>query len=170
VRESLTPGVFQIADPRVHEHVFAAYLMPVLSAPLPWPECQWREVLPEDVVDLVAWDVADPTRWLVARGVEPWLGRSAVETAQADDGPLTLHPTPLDWLRARGHGAVWLPGRAAAAGCDNLRAAVEGIPRLVCADHDHAALVDRALKTRRSLERPTVSYVASADSAKSAAA
>ena len=141
-------GIMQLADRRVQDDAFGAFVMPVLPAPLDWPRVELARADPTlPLADLVAWDMADPWRWLTARGAEPWLGRAAVEAARAEGGALTLHPHPLSWLRGGCRGAVWLPGRVSVAGVESLRAALDGVGRVICAGgHDHAEIVDKALR------------------------
>jgi len=61
-----------------------------------WPEWQ--------LFDLVAFKLENPTRWWRRLGVADILGNAASFTVE----PKTLHPTPLDWLRAGGTGLVVL--------------------------------------------------------------
>jgi len=63
-----------------------------------WDWQEWQ------LVDLVAFKLDDPTRWWRRLGVADILGNAPSFTVE----PKTLHPTPLDWLRAGGTGLVVL--------------------------------------------------------------
>jgi hypothetical protein len=71
--------------------------------PLSDPAC-----LDWDPGDLIAFRLADPSRWWVRTGAAPFLGFSAVEYAEHFRTPLRLWSSPLAWLRAAGDGAVIL--------------------------------------------------------------
>jgi hypothetical protein len=71
-----------------------------------------NDSLDDDIGDLVAWFPDNPSRWWCRLGAVPFLNFQAVERAAFFREPLTLHPTPLGWLRASGEGAVILDPRA----------------------------------------------------------
>lgn len=113
---------------RLHEMgVPAAYLMgeeqlglarvEVLGAGL-WQPCEaGREMLvipvddEEQMIDLVAFDPADPDAWCLRTGAAWTLGEAAVWRAMSEQSwglkehVLHLTPNPLEWLRAGGEGA-----------------------------------------------------------------
>jgi hypothetical protein len=57
-----------------------------------------------DIVDLVAFRLEEPERWALRIGSATWLG--SIEPQVFDPPPVFVHRTPLDWLRAGGHGLV----------------------------------------------------------------
>ena len=65
-----------------------------------------------DVTDLIAWHPANPANWRWRIGDEPFLGIDAFERCWPGDGPLQIHATPLDFLRAGGEGLVVLDWNA----------------------------------------------------------
>ena len=62
------------------------------------------------VIDLIAWRSLAPDAWLWRNGDGWALGIDAIETPSHwnGHGSITLHATPLDWLRAGGSGACIL--------------------------------------------------------------
>jgi hypothetical protein len=61
-----------------------------------------------EILDLVAWHPAEPTRWRLLRGDGEALGLRAIDLRQDRDGPLVCYETPLSWLRADGRGTCIL--------------------------------------------------------------
>jgi len=54
-----------------------------------------------DLIDLVAWRSADPSRWWSRTGLGWIIGHDGPLTGGwVDDDGLTMHSTPLDWLRS----------------------------------------------------------------------
>ncbi|ODP37383.1 hypothetical protein [Sphingomonas turrisvirgatae] len=60
------------------------------------------------LVDLVAWRSSQPQRWWTRRGLGWMLNADRCLASRWDAGFLTLHATPLDWLRSGGEGGVIL--------------------------------------------------------------
>ena len=58
-----------------------------------------------EMVDLISWRPADPATWHLRRGLAVILGEEQADRAALFDEPLTMHATPLAWLRAFGEGA-----------------------------------------------------------------
>jgi hypothetical protein len=69
------------------------------------------------IVDIVAFDPADPDFWALRTGNGWALGADAVTEAAShwDDKPLKMHATPFDWLRADGEGCCIIDGYSQAA-------------------------------------------------------
>ena len=57
-----------------------------------------------DIVDLVAFDLDHPTRWVLRTGAATWLG--AIEPQYLDPPPIIVHAHPLAWLRRECDGIV----------------------------------------------------------------
>ena len=95
---------------------------------------------PDDAqpIDMVAWHMAQPSRWWLRRGAGVLLGEIEVEHAVTYGEPLRVHRTPLGWLRAAGEGVVILDWGAAWFYLRDLRLAAE--------DHDHPAELQRRLQ------------------------
>jgi hypothetical protein len=62
----------------------------------------------EELVDLVAWRVGSPMRWGLVTGLGWLLNADACFASRWDGDRLSLHATPLDWLRADADGGVVL--------------------------------------------------------------
>ncbi len=60
----------------------------------------------EELVDLISWRPTDPTTWHLRLGHTVLLGAEQADRAAQFDEPLTMHATPLDWLRGFGEGAT----------------------------------------------------------------
>ena len=108
------------------------------------------------LIDLLAFDPKDPSRWYLRNGGERygvmWLGEWALDTAQglmlsdADKpGPLRLFRTPLSWLKGGCRGACLL-SPALEDKTLILREALRGTAQVICDDMAHAEAVDKALK------------------------
>lgn len=113
-----------------------AFLLPVFDGPTSggdYSRCPVR-----DVLDFVAWLAADPAQFWTLRG-ESWaLGADqAGIAAWADSGPLTVHQSPVAWLRA------------GCRGCCVLDWSSDGPSRLGRANHLIAANRDHAAKLKR---------------------
>lgn len=64
-------------------------------------------VMPDDdLIDLVAVDIANPERWRRRTGLGAVLGEA--NTVALFGEPLLVHPGPIDWLRAGGDGVAVL--------------------------------------------------------------
>lgn len=61
-----------------------------------------------ELIDIVAFDPERPAKFWRRTGAAVFLGWRAVEIADHYLEPLTLHPTPLHWLRHGCEGAVFL--------------------------------------------------------------
>ena len=61
-----------------------------------------------EVIDLCAWFPSNPNKWWMRTGCGPVLDLDAVERAAFFDKPLTIHRTPLDYLRSGCVGTVIL--------------------------------------------------------------
>ena len=62
------------------------------------------------IIDNIAWRTLAPDAWLLRTGDGWVLGEDLITSPSLWDGfrEITLHATPLDWLRAAGEGAVVL--------------------------------------------------------------
>lgn len=63
-----------------------------------------------ELIDLVAISGRNENQWTLYAGMADFLGHDAIEAVDRDmaagrEGRLALHATPMDWLRAGGHGA-----------------------------------------------------------------
>jgi hypothetical protein len=76
-----------------------AIVQPCASCPEPY--------FPE-VIDLCAWFPSNPNKWWMRTGCAPVLALDALERAAFFDKPLTIHKTPLDYLRSGCVGTVIL--------------------------------------------------------------
>ena len=56
------------------------------------------------LIDLVAWRTSDPRSWLWRTGAAWALNPDEIKANSWTQEPLTLHATPLDWLRASAQG------------------------------------------------------------------
>lgn len=80
------------------------------------------------VSDLIAFRTTDPGKWWFRTGAAVLLNPEAVEYGQHFNEPVTIHPHPLDWLRAGGTGVVVLDWSAC------LALHLSGPPALYAAD------------------------------------
>lgn len=62
----------------------------------------------EQIIDLVAFQPSDPTRWWLRSGQGVVLGLHNARLAAFKEEPVFVHATPLDWLRAECQGVVVL--------------------------------------------------------------
>ncbi len=61
------------------------------------------------LIDMIAWRPDDPTHWWFRQGgVDMVLGADNLDLAHTAGRPISLHQTPLDWLRAECRGACLL--------------------------------------------------------------
>jgi hypothetical protein len=121
--EPLGGGFYQRA-----EHGKRAFIMPASGS------C-------DSPTDLIAWCRDEPGQWWRRLGAADLLNETAIEIAEAMSEPLTVHVTPLDWLRGGGRGVVVLDWRA------NLRAGFSGVRRILAADHATAQRLNKALRS-----------------------
>jgi len=82
----------------------------------------------DDIGDLLAFYLRNPSRWWTRTGTVPALNHDAIERAGFMGERLTIHSTPLDWLRAEGQGVVLLDRRA------NLRLLLGGVESFLVGD------------------------------------
>lgn len=80
------------------------------------------------VIDLVAFNPAEPDAWFLRTGAAWTLGREAIDDAIGawsghDDG-VDLHATPLDWLRYGGDGACIVDW------CDEARTTLRNVAKV----------------------------------------
>lgn len=99
------------------------------------------------LVDLVAWRSDDPTRWWLRTGLGWLLNADACIASRWDGDHLTLHATPLDWLRA-GEGGAWEAGGVV------LDFDAPDLRALRCFDTITCATDWLAATLRRSLAKP----------------
>jgi hypothetical protein len=78
------------------------------DAPDPQDVVRWSPM-----VDAVAFDPAEPTRWATRLGLADWLG--CADTQDVLPEPVVVHRDALSWLRARCTGIVLLTGNPRAA-------------------------------------------------------
>ncbi len=109
------------------------------------------------VVDLVAFQPAQPELWWVRRGETPFLGSDALERLWLNE-PLRLHRDPLGWLRggAQPNAAVVLSWKAAAT-------QIFAVPSIVADDYEYALEIEQHLKATRTI--PNISFPADARTA-----
>ena len=121
-----------------------AYISPVLSQHANSPEAQRPEIYVRigNIVDLVAWDPAEPRQWALRSGQAGWLG--CVPPQYLDSEPVPVWRSVLAWFRGGCAGVVPL-SRDAAETYTLLMGFHGGI---IAEDQVHAA------ELRRILERP----------------
>lgn len=107
-------GVRRIADDgdlyRPDPDGFAAV---ILAAWFEGPPSIYRAVEHPEIVDLIAWQIADPTRWWRrVWGPPPVLGEDTYLNAVVAGEPIRLFSSPHEWLRANCDGAVFLQDAA----------------------------------------------------------
>lgn len=105
------------------------------------------------LIDLVAWRVGEPTRWGMVSGTGWLLNADACLGTRWDAESLTLHATPLDWLRADAIGGVVLDWNAP--DLSSLRC----FSFIECGDATLASSVRRALSKPRRVPVITVAEV-----------
>jgi hypothetical protein len=57
---------------------------------------------PYALIDAVAWSLKDPRRWWLRRGLVPLLGVTDLRKCWWENKPVTLLPTPEDWVLYQG--------------------------------------------------------------------
>ncbi len=83
-----------------------AFILPAWDGPAP---SIYSGVENPVLIDMLAWRPDDPARWWYRQGdVDVVLGAAHLDLAHAEAWPISLHRTPLDWLRAGCRGAVLL--------------------------------------------------------------
>ena len=83
-----------------------AFILPVPNGAAPSIYCGVEIPM---LIDLIAWRPDDPTIWWHRLGdVEGVLGADHLDLAHTAGRPISLHGTPLDWLRADCRGACLL--------------------------------------------------------------
>lgn len=113
-----------------------------------WCECYAEDA--ETVLDVVAWSLDQPDRFLTLTGAAPALGMAAAANpaTYALGFPLRLHRTPLAWLQAGCDGAVILDQAAGGRWLRDLEP-----PRLAAEDAAHARDLDAMLKAASPMPR-----------------
>ena len=82
-----------------------AFVTPVWDGPAP---SIYQAVERPLLIDLIAWRPADLACWWYRTGEGDVLGIDNLDLAHIEGWPISLHRTPLDWLRAGCRGAVLL--------------------------------------------------------------
>ncbi len=83
-----------------------AFILPVWAGPAPPIYCGVENPV---LIDMIAWRPDDPARWWYRQGeVDLVLGDAHLVDAHTEGWPISLHRTPLDWLRAGCRGTVLL--------------------------------------------------------------
>jgi hypothetical protein len=122
-----------------------AYLVPALPLPAPWDP----EFPNDDPGDLVAWLPQQPGRWWCRTGLLPVLNPGAVAAAAHFRERLTVHASPLSWLRAEGGGIVVLSQSV------DLKLWLSGVPAVTCETATLGEEINRRLR-ERSTSLPTI--------------
>ncbi len=81
------------------------FILPVWAGPAP---SIYSIIESPVLIDMIAWRPDDPSRWWYRTGEGDTLGIDNLDLAHAEGWPISLHRTPLDWLRAGCRGAVLL--------------------------------------------------------------
>jgi hypothetical protein len=84
---------------------------------------------PHEVIDSVAWPLADPARWWLCRGICTHLGALDLRQCWWENRPIRLLPTPRDWVLDRGPG----PSVCVLQWDADLRAIFWQVPEIRCA-------------------------------------
>lgn len=105
------------------------------------------------LIDLVAWRVGEPARWGLVNGTGWLLNADTCLGSRWDAENLTLHATPLDWLRADAQGGVVLDWHAP----DLI--SLRGFSFIECGDTVLASSVRRVLSKPRRVPVITVTEV-----------
>lgn len=66
----------------------------------------------EPIIDIVAFQPSDPTRWWLRLGNAVLLGLHNARLAVFEEAPVLVHGTPLDWLQAECRGCCVLDWNA----------------------------------------------------------
>ncbi len=82
-----------------------AFILPVWAGPAP---SIYYGVENPVLIDMIAWRPNDPSQWWYRTGEGGALGIDNLDLAHTEGWPISLHRTPLDWLRASCRGAVLL--------------------------------------------------------------
>ena len=83
-----------------------AFVLPVWDGPAPSIYCGVEDPL---LADLIVWRPDAPARWWYRLGeIDVDLGAENLDLAHTEGWPISLHLTPLDWLRADCRGTVLL--------------------------------------------------------------
>ena len=83
-----------------------AFILPIWDGPAPSIYSGAENPV---LIDMIAWRPDDPARWWYRQGeVDVVLGIDNLDLAHTEGWPISLHRTPLDWLRAGCCGAVLL--------------------------------------------------------------
>ena len=82
-----------------------AFILPVWDGPAP---SIYTSVENPVLIDMIAWRPDGPATWWYRTGEGAVLGADNLDLAHVEGWPISLHRTPLDWLRAGCCGAVLL--------------------------------------------------------------
>ncbi len=82
-----------------------SFIQPVWDGPAPSIYCGVENPV---LIDMIAWRPDDPPCWWYRTGDSHALGADHLDLAHVEGWPISLHRTPLDWLRAGCRGAVLL--------------------------------------------------------------
>lgn len=119
----------------------------------PHPDGRYAVIVPlvdfGELIDLIAFDPRDPTKWWFRLGGEPLLGASAL-AEQLISQRLHVYRTPLSWLQHGCDGVVPLDFNRAAIG---LITAQNGI---VAEDDAHVSELHRALTNAAQWRLPDI--------------
>jgi hypothetical protein len=96
------------------------------------------------LIDLVAWRSDNPLRWWLRTGLGWLLNADPCLASRWDAQHLTLHSSPLDWLRACDQGAWEAGGVVLDFDAPDL-AALRNYDTIVCSDERVTALLKRTL-------------------------
>lgn len=108
-----------------------AIVLPIYDAPGSGGD--YSRCLPRQIIDLVAFHADDPSRFWCHTDYAWALGADQINIAiWWPDGPLQVHRTPLDWLRASGKGVCVLDFSA------NGYRRLGHVPWLATSDRNHA--------------------------------
>jgi hypothetical protein len=96
---------------------------------------------PCELVDAVAWSLVDPRRWWLRCGLVTLLGETALRKCWWENQPVTLLPTPEDWVLYQGPDPIVVILRWDA----DLRSIFWRVPEVRCATAALATLLRRRL-------------------------
>ncbi len=83
-----------------------AFILPIWDGPAPSIYCGVENPV---LIDMIAWRPDGTGCWWYRQGeVDVVLGKAHLDDAHTEGWPISLHRTPLDWLRAGCRGAVLL--------------------------------------------------------------
>lgn len=103
-----------------------------------------------DLTDLVAWPVADPTKFYRRIGAAVFLGEGAIEFAAFTRRALRVFANPLSWLQAGCSGGVILDRSA------DLRPVLDGIPVILSETAILGNQIARQLRERTHYRLPKI--------------